>query len=134
MHKTSLEILLFITLHHYGNLTTTELLLSAGADLSIVNSVGKTALDVALDSQHHDICQLLLSHTTSKPPETTAQQQVDPLQDTTLSSSTSTTTPHPELDQLRIAVRHPLPPVGTIKHDVDDLEDIEKATSELNSV
>ena len=105
----------------YGNLTTTELLLSAGANPSIVNSVGKTALDY----QHHDICQLLLSHTTSKPPETTAQQQVDPLQDTTLSSSTSTT-PHPELDQLRIAVRHPLPPAGTIKHDADDLEDIEE--------
>ena len=107
----------------YGNLTTIELLLSAGADLSIINSDGKTAVDVALDYQHRDICQLLLSHTTTKPPETTAQQQVDPLQDTT---SSARTTPRRQLDQLRIALRHPLPPAGTIKHDVDDLEDIEE--------
>ena len=115
-------------LHHsasYGNLITTELLLSAGADPSQINSVGETAVDMALDSQHHDICQLLLSHTTTKPPETTVQQQVDPLQNTTSSSSASTT-PHRQLDQLRIALRHPLPPAGTIKHDVDDLEDIEE--------
>ena len=120
----------YTALHHSalnGNLVTTELLLSAGADPSLVNSVGKTAVDVALDSRHHDICQLLLSHTTTKSTETTAQQQVDPLQDTTPSSSASTL--HPELDQLRIALRHPLPPAGTIKHDVDDLEDIEEEYS-----
>ena len=108
----------YTALHHSaakGNLVTTELLLSAGADLSIVNSNGKTALDVALDSQHHDICQLLLSHTTTKP-------QVDSLQDTMLLSS-SRTIPHRQLDQLRIALRHPLPPAGTIKHAVDDLEE-----------
>ena len=52
------------------------------------------------------------------------RQQVDPLRDATSSSSASTT-PHPELDQLRIAVRHPLPPAGTIKHDAVD-EDISK--------
>ena len=47
----------------------------------IVNPDGKTAVDVHIrvDYQHHNICQLLLSHTTTKPPETTAQQQVDPL-------------------------------------------------------
>ena len=119
----------YTALHHSaskGNLSTTELLLSARADPSLVNSVGKTAVDVALDSQHHDICQLLLSHTTTKFTETTAQQQVDPLQDTTSSSSASTTTLHPELDQLCFALRHPLPPAGTIKHDVDDLEDIDE--------
>ena len=118
----------YTALHHsavMGNLVTTELLLSAGADPSLINSDGKTVVDMALDSQHHDICQLLLSHTTIKPLETTAQQQVDPLQDTTSSSSASTT-PHRQLDRLRIALRHPLPPAGTIKHDVDDLEDIEE--------
>ena len=80
---------------------------------------------MALDCQQHDICQLLLSYTTTKSAETTPQQQVDPLRDATSSSSASTT-PHPELDQLRIAVRHPLPPAGTIKHDAVDLEDIEE--------
>ena len=109
----------------FGNLTTVELLLSAGADPLIINSNGKTAVDVALDCQQHDICQLLLSYTTTKSAETTPQQQVDPLRDATSSSSASTT-PHPELDQLRIAVRHPLPPAGTIKHDAVDLEDIEE--------
>ena len=48
--------------------------------------------------------------------------QVDSLQDTMLLSS-SRTIPHRQLDQLRIALRHPLPPAGTIKHAVDDLEE-----------
>ena len=116
-------------LHHsalLGNLTTIELLLSAGADPSLVNSHGKTAVDVALDSQHHDTCQLLLSHTTTKSAETTAHQQVDLLQDTTSSLASASTTTYHRLDQLRIVLRDPLPPAGMIKHDVDDLEDIEK--------
>ena len=37
----------------FGNLTTVELLLSAGADPLIINSNGKTAVDVALDCQQH---------------------------------------------------------------------------------
>ena len=79
-----------------------------------------------IDSQHHDTCQLLLSHTTTKSAETTAHQQVDLLQDTTSSSTSASTTTYHRLDQLRIALRDPLPPAGMIKHDVDDLEDIEK--------
>ena len=59
----------------------------------------------------------------TKSAETTAQQQIDQLQDTT--SSSASTPLHPELDQLRIALRHPLSPAGTIKHDANDLEDIE---------
>ena len=88
-----------------------ELLLSAGADPSLVNSHGKTAVDVALDS--HAAAKLL-------------HPQVDLLQDTTSSSTSASTTTYHRLDQLRIALRDPLPPAGMIKHDVDDLEDIEK--------
>ena len=122
----------FTALHRLasiGNLPITELLLSAGADPSIANSVGLTPVDVALNSQHHDICQLLLSHSTAaKSIETTDQPQSDllkPPQDTTLSSSASTT-PDQELDQLRFALRHPLPPAGTTKHDAEDIDEYEE--------
>ena len=110
-----------------GNLTTTELLLSAGANPSLVDSDGKTAVDVALDYQHDEVCQLLLSHTGTKPPEigSVEPSQIDPLQDTS-SLSSKNIAPHQELEQLRIALRHPLPPPGTTKHDADQLEDIDE--------
>ena len=117
-------------LHHSaskGNLTTTELLLSAGANLSLVDSDGKTAVDVALDFQHDEVCQLLLSHTGTKLSETgrVEPSQIDPLQDTS-SLSSKNIAPHQELEQLRIALCHPLPPPGTTKHDADQLEDIDE--------
>ena len=45
-------------LHHsefFGNSTNTQLLLSAGANPILLNSVGKAAVDVALDSHHTSI-------------------------------------------------------------------------------
>ena len=45
-----------------GNLAVTELLLSGGADRTIVNSDDKTALNIAFDSKHDDMFLLLLSH------------------------------------------------------------------------
>ena len=117
-------------LHHaalFGNLTTAELLLSAGADPSLVDSDGKTAVDVALDYQHDEVCQLLLSHTGTKLSETGSLEpsQIDPLQNTS-SLILKNIAPHQELEQLRIALRHPLPPPGTTKHDADQLEDIDE--------
>ena len=46
-----------------GNLVITELLLSAGADSSLLTIDGQTALDLALASEHAEVCQLLLMHT-----------------------------------------------------------------------
>ena len=118
-------------LHHSAsdgdNLTKTELLLSAGADPTTVNVNGKTPVDVALKYRQHEICQLLLSASTTRSTETTAQKQVDPhkLLPQKVTTSSVSTTPHQELDQLRCALRHPLPPAGTTKCNVEDIEDDE---------
>ena len=130
VHVNAQDRLGHTALHHaalFGNLTTAELLLSAGADLSLVDSGGKTAVDVALDYQHDEVCQLLLSYTGTKLSETGSVEpsQINPLQDTS-SLSSKNIAPYQELEQLRIALRHPLPPPGTTKHDADQLEDIDE--------
>ena len=113
----------YTALHYsvsHGDIFSTELLLSAGADPSKVDSRGQTPLDSALDYENHGVCQLLLSYTTMKSPETTAVPTR--AKNTTSTASSTSTTPHQELDQLRFAMRHPLPPAGTIKHDVKENE------------
>ena len=116
-----------------GNLTITELLLSAGADSSLVNMHGQTALDLALRYNHAEVCQLLLMHTDTKPPSplNTAASTESHLpvketiqhQDTCLASTSS----H-QLDQLRIALHHPLLPTGTSKHEEIEEEDVYEET------
>ena len=119
-----------------GNLTITELLLSAGADSSLVNMHGQTALDLALSNNHAEVCQLLLMHTDTNPhsPLDTAAstesclptQDIVQYQDT-IARSSSIRSPH-HLDQLRIALQHPLPPAGTSKHEEIEEEDAYEET------
>ena len=47
-------------------ITITELLLASGANATLVDGDGQTALDVTMDNSHHDVCQLLLMHTDSE--------------------------------------------------------------------
>ena len=57
-HVNAQDLLGNTALHHsefFGNLTSTQHLLSAGANPSVLNSVGKAAVDVALDSHHTSI-------------------------------------------------------------------------------
>ena len=126
---------LFTTQHFTGNLTITELLLSAGANSSLVNIHGRKALDLALCYNHVEVCQLLLMHTDTKPhppldksastkgylhTEDTVQHQN--------TSSSSTRSPSNQLDQLHIALHHPRPPTGTSKHEYIEEEDVYEET------
>ena len=57
-HVNAQDLLGNTALHHsefFCNLTSTQHLLSAGANPSVLNSVGKAAVDVALDSHHTSI-------------------------------------------------------------------------------
>ena len=50
-----------------GLLSVSEVLLAAGSDTSLFDEDGQTALDLALAGSHHDVCQLLLMHTSDVP-------------------------------------------------------------------
>ena len=116
-----------------GNLTITELLLSTGANSSLVNMHGRTALDLALSNNHCEVCQLLLMHTdTNTHPllNTAASTESHlPVQETMQHQDTSflSNSSH-QLDQLRIALHHPLPPTGTSKHKEIEEEDVYEET------
>ena len=113
-----------------GNLAITELLLSAGANSALLTIDNQKALDLALASEHAEVCQLLLMHTDTTPhmplemaatiQSHSATQEMVKQQDT---SSLSTSSPSHQLEQLRKALRHPLPPAGTSKHEEEEEED-----------
>ena len=116
-----------------GNLTITELLLSTGANSSLVNMHGCTALDLALSNNHCEVCQLLLMHTdTNTHPLFNTAASIEshlPVQETMQHRDTSflSNSSH-QLDQLRIALHHPLPPTGTSKHEEIEEEDVYEET------
>ena len=98
-----------MALHHaamIGHLVIIELLLSAGANRLLINTEGKTAMDVALDFHSHEACQFLLSHTQLQSAEN--EQSELPLQRLNIAS-------HQELEKLRMVLRYPLSPAGTTK-------------------
>ena len=128
-----------------GHLTITELLLSAGADSSLVNDTGHTAVSAALVYHHEEVCQLLLTHTETKPhapPDTTGEErpaltyQMGQLQlqkDIGPSHTLSSSSPDVRT-ALLTAIHHPLPPAGTSKHEVldEENEDLVKQVSKHN--
>ena len=118
-----------------GNLTITELLLSAGANSSLVNIHGRKALDLALCYNHVEVCQLLLMHTDTKPhppldksASTEGYLHTEDIVQHQNTSSSSTRSPSNQLDQLHIALHHPLPPTVTSKHEYIEEEDVYEET------